>query len=474
MGRHEVLANVASELASLRDGDALTRAVRRKAAIAAHEKGRLLGDDELEAVARREMLAQMDYEPEPNDDGETIDLTDAEWESLDDEQRVTVSGLPYVVSGGKAYRASIRPEHRHESVAAQVASEQRLAVRTVKLAQGIDLFEDELWEADGLVCCPICGTSDCTLVYDDSFGTTYHCNVCNRPFTVEPEPASLMFEDELIPEEDLVMCCEPQGSEIAVTVWHGEQPLLDLTVASREKARILGSDIVTAYDNLYGGVEVASIESGKRMAVQSVDGDELVMNGRVASRCAVASSIAIGRLMVVASPIRETSCRGKDAYSDYMEDEIISEGLAAGQWVADEEWAKRLEKDKVYESDAYNALLDSARALLASSVSEAVSNGSIQISDGTYSNADEGAVEEWIFENAYDILERSELGPEIDSFRQILGNDIVDEIWPDVVALLGFEGEYWSIPWLADMSRRLNIEPIYTPRADVDAFGHPL
>lgn len=341
MERHEVLADVARELTSLRDGDPLVRAVRRRVAIAAHEKGRLLGEDEIARIASSEWRAQVDYDPVPNEDGETIDVTDVELESLDESERVTVGGMPYVVVCGKAYRASVRPDGNPARAAAQVASEQRLAVRTVKLAQGLDILEDELWEADGLVCCPICGTSDCTLVYDDSFGTTYHCNVCNRPFTVEPEPASLMFEDELIPEEDLVMCCDPHGDDgVCVTVWHGDEPLVDVTVASIEEARILGSRIVNAYDGIRRGVTVANVHSGGRISVDGVSGDEVTSRGMVASRSAIAASVATGDMMVVDEPIEWDVSVGDSYTNGIIEITVTRIENGEVEWVESNEFSE--------------------------------------------------------------------------------------------------------------------------------------
>ena len=343
MNQHEVIAKVADLVERDEFGVCADKAPRKAFALMIRRASSLIGEEDGAKLLAPIIQASSAHSPEFSDNG-TVVLSDLEYDALPEKAKVRVSGLPHVVKDGCAYRASIYPDGRAQSLARQFCAEERSIVSALQRQHLLPCPIDDLYVAapEDDINCPVCGSSNVTPFYSEIDTTEFHCNECDIDFEVDglelPSLEDRSFEDiELIPEEGIHATYSTDGLHHYVGIFDkANESLCADSFNSQDDADAFMAGFVAAFDSIKPGVTVANINSGDKLEVSSVQGDTVQINGMNASRGHLAARVACdGTMTLLSTPI------------------FSNDVLAGDRWRSDERVAKveSVEDDTVYYRD---------------------------------------------------------------------------------------------------------------------------
>jgi hypothetical protein len=300
MGRSEFIAKVADRMEE-EPSDGEAGACRAAFVAAIRHGGSLLYEDEATDLMRGILEpVRCDREASP------VVMTDMELESLPDGEVVDVDGAPCLMSDdGTARTVTVVPDQRPSEYARSLVTEQRGITNELMSEEPCGLSYQDLCQPE--VCCPYCGSTFVTQIWEEGGVVTMHCDSCDGDFAIrgiEPEP-DVPSTETLIPE--LGISCQ-YDRDLDSGFWHmlvykgdDDEPMAEERFCTKDEMSAFMDGFVGAYDSLRPGMGLASTESGLPLDIEDVDGDRVVANGRTASRSTIAASIADGRMAVVSN-----------------------------------------------------------------------------------------------------------------------------------------------------------------------------
>jgi len=267
------------------------------------ESRRLLADNEVEDIVGDIVDEETYVEPEalePNEDGE-IELTDSEWESVDEGEKVVYGDKVGLVVNGSFCPVVTVPDFRVARISARICKSIEAQAHIIA-STGID--ERSLYHTvpDVLMPCPKCESTNVTPVWFDGGEVVACCNACGEEFDASVEDvaratlAERTVEDiDIIPEHDVFgsVWCSGNGGFGYEIYASGE--LVDAGEDDTFEGVIDRFDAVAdAYDDIEEGVGV-DMASGFSGDVESISEDRIVFDdGRTASRAKIARMVADG------------------------------------------------------------------------------------------------------------------------------------------------------------------------------------
>ena len=264
---------------------------------------RFLTAEEILDITNDTVIEETAIDPEDIIEAEgELDVTDIEWESVPEEDKVeveleeeTVEGM---VVGGKFYRANLRPDTSVSRYAQRIATsmdEQAHYATTFGVAPKA-LFNPV---PDVTMPCPKCASRNVTPVWYDKGEVIACCNECSHEFDASIEDvAKATLAERTVEDIDILPEFEVFGS-----VWYGEDGKFGYEVyASGDMVESGDSDtfewiqdhfddIADTYEEISEGT-VIDLPSGDSEVVIDIDDDRIELeSGKTASRARIARMV---------------------------------------------------------------------------------------------------------------------------------------------------------------------------------------
>lgn len=276
---------------------------RLAVARAMREGGRLLAADEVEDIVGDVVSDEtyVDIDSVEPDGGGEVELTDAEWESVDSDDKVVYGDTVGMVVGGRFCPVRIVEDTRAAHISYRISKSMEYQAHVIA-SLGID--ERSLYHPipDVAMPCPRCASSDVTPVWFDGGEVIACCNDCGCEFDASVSDvmratlADRTVEDiDILPEHDIfgsVWCSD--GGRFGYEVYASGELVDSGEEDTFEDVQGRFDDIADAYEDISEGA-VIDLTNGGSEVIECIDGDKVTMEGgRTASRARLARMMADG------------------------------------------------------------------------------------------------------------------------------------------------------------------------------------
>lgn len=306
-----VVEIAARNVEGFRSGSDVECACRFAVARKMRAERRLLSSDEVEDVVEDVVDAETSVDVEDRVDGDHVEMTDVEWDSVPVEDKVMFDKedgevVEGVVVGGRLLPVKLSSDFRASVIAERINMEISSTAHLANVNEGVNVKSLYHPVPDVKMPCPRCASENVTPVWYDNGEVIACCNSCGNEFDADVNVvAKATLAERTVEDIDILPEFDVFGS-----VWYQDNGKFGFEVYSSgdlvdagdadtfEEVQERFDDIADAYDELDEGVGI-DFASGKSDVIDVVDGDELVLEGgKRASRARIARMVADGMAFV--------------------------------------------------------------------------------------------------------------------------------------------------------------------------------
>ena len=317
-----VVEIAARNVEGFRSGSDVEQACRKAVARVMRSERRLLTADEVEDVVEDVVDAETSVDVEDKVEGDHVEMTDVEWDSVPVEEKVMFDKdngevVEGVVVGGRLLPVKLSKDFRASVIAERINMEVSSTAHLANVNEGVNVKSLYHPVPDVKMPCPKCASENVTPVWYDDGEVIACCNSCGNEFEADVDVvAKATLAERTVEDIDILPEFDVFGS-----VWYQEDGKFGFEVYSSgdlvdagdadtfEEVQERFDDIADAYDELDEGVEV-DFANGESDVIDVVDGDELLLEGgKRASRARVARMVADRKAFIDKSKVARCDFR---------------------------------------------------------------------------------------------------------------------------------------------------------------------